>query len=422
MNPATSTAAPRFTAGMVAAIVLLVSGVAFVVLACWLVPWGAGDEVAGPVPAESVFTNAQIERGEEYASTARMLSWGSLAVATGVAALFGFTRLGSRLVRARLRWWPLAVLAAVALFALITRLATLPFAWASRQRRLEEGLTQQSTSGWLADLGREYLVQVLLTALVVIVLIWCARRWRVWWPAVAATLGAALVVVGSYLYPVLLEPVFNDFETMPDGDLRSSIMELADREGVQIDDVLIADASRRTTTLNAYVSGFGSTKRVVVYDNLVSSVPEAQVLSVVAHELGHARDGDVVIGTALGAGGTAFGVSLLAFVVNSAALRRRSGSDGAGDVRVVPLVLALAAIGSVLASPVQSTISRQIEIRADQTALEITGDPEAFQAMQTTLCIRAVCDPTPPAFTQFWFGSHPTVLERVAMAREFAGE
>ncbi|MFS3129704.1 M48 family metallopeptidase [Nocardioides sp. Bht2] len=414
--------AQGFTPSLVALIVLLVSGVAFVVLVAWLVPWGAGDQVAGPAPAESVFTTAQIRRGEEYASTARILGWSSLGVATLVAALFGLTRLGSRLVRGSTRWWPIAAVGAVALFALITRLATLPFAWAARQRRLDEGLTQQATSGWIADLAREYVVQVLLTALVLTLLIWCARRWRVWWPAVAAGVGAGLVVVGSYLYPVLLEPVFNDFETMPDGDLRSSIMALADEEGVKVDDVLIADASRRTTTLNAYVSGFGSTKRVVVYDNLVSSVPEPQVLSVVAHELGHARDGDVVTGTALGAVGTAFGVSLLAVLVNATWLRRHSGSEGAGDVRVIPLVLALVAVGTLLASPVQATISRTIETRADETALEMTGDPEAFLAMQRTLCIRAVCDPTPPAFSQFWFGTHPTVLQRVAMAREFAGE
>lgn len=422
MSPSVSDAAPRITAGVVAAVVLVVSGVLFVVLAAWLVPWAAGQSVLGSAPADSVFTAQQIRRGEAYSGTARILGWSSLGVGLLVACLLGFTRLGASLVRGSTRWWPVAVLAAVALLALITRAATLPFAWAARQRRLDEGLTQQSTSGWLADLAREYLVQVLLTTLVLVVLIWCARRWQVWWPAIAAGLGALLVVLGSYLYPVLLEPVFNDFEAMPDGELRTSIMALADREGVEVDDVLVADASRRTTTLNAYVSGFGGTKRVVVYDNLVTSVPDAQVLSVVAHELGHARDRDVLIGTALGAVGTAFGVSLLALLTSSVRLRRRSGSQGAGDVRVIPLVLALAAVGAFVASPVQATISRQIETRADETALELTGDPEAFLAMQRTLCIRAVCDPTPPPLAHFWFGTHPTVLQRVAMARAFAGE
>ena len=92
-------------------------------------------------------------------------------------------------------------------------------------------------------------------------------------------------MLGSFVYPVLVEPLFSSFTPLPDGPLRTGVLELAEVEGVHVDDVLEADASRRTTTLNAYVSGFGSTRRVVLYDNLVRDVPEDQVLSVVAHEL-----------------------------------------------------------------------------------------------------------------------------------------
>jgi STE24 endopeptidase len=215
------------------------------------------------------------------------------------------------------------------------------------------------------------------------------------------------------VYPVVVEPLFNSFEPLPNGSLRSSILRLADREGVRVEDVLVADASRRTTTLNAYVSGFGSTRRVVVYDNLVEGLPEDQALSVVAHELAHARHGDVVVGSALGAAGALAGVGLLALLVGAGPTRRRSMADPA----VVPLVLALIAIGSLLASPVQNTISRQVETRADVDALRTTRDPEAFVAMQRQLALRSLADPTPPAWSQFWFGSHPTTLTRIAIAR-----
>ena len=183
-----------------------------------------------------------------------------------------------------------------------------------------------------------------------------------------------------------------------------------------VDDVLVADASRRTTTLNAYVSGFGGTRRVVVYDNLVDDVPQDQALSVVAHELAHAKHDDVLIGSLLGAAGAVFGVGLL-----GAAWSARVGA-GPGvamrDPRVVPLVLALLALGTLLASPVQNAISRQIETRADVDALEATGDPEAFVAVQRQLALRSLADPTPPAWSQFWFGSHPTGLTRIAIAQQ----
>ena len=182
-----------------------------------------------------------------------------------------------------------------------------------------------------------------------------------------------------------------------------------------IDDVLVADASRRTTTLNAYVSGFGSTRRVVLYDNLVEDVPQDQVLSVVAHELAHAKHDDVLTGSLLGVAGAVFGVGLLGLVVGAVGPRRGVAMR---DPAVVPLVLALLAIGTLLASPIQNTISRQIETRADVDALEATGDSDAFVAVQRQLMVRSLADPTPPAWSQFWFGSHPTGLTRIAIAQQ----
>jgi STE24 endopeptidase len=215
--------------------------------------------------------------------------------------------------------------------------------------------------------------------------------------------------------------LFNDFTPMKAGPLRSDILALAAKEHVHIDDVLVADASRRTTTLNAYVSGYGSTRRVVVYDTLLTGLsrPEAEV--VVAHELGHAKHDDVLLGTVLGALGSAAGIGLLGLVLSRRWLLHRAGADGLGDPRVVPLVLALAVVGSLLTSPVQNTISRAIEARADRAALQATQDPETFIAMQRQLALRSLADPTPPAWSQFWFGSHPTVLQRIGLAEAMGG-
>ena len=207
---------------------------------------------------------------------------------------------------------------------------------------------------------------------------------------------------------LLVEPLFNHFEPLPDGPLRSQVLALADEEGVQVDDVLVADASRRTTTLNAYVSGFGSSRRVVVYDNLVDDADDREILSVVAHELGHARHDDVLTGSLLGAAGALLGVGLLGLLVGRVA-----------DPRQVPRVLALAAIAVFLASPVQNGISRRIETRADVASLRTTHDPEAFIEVQKELALTSLADPTPYAITQFWFGSHPTTLQRIALAERF---
>ena len=399
----------------VALVTLAVGGIAFVVLALWLVPWSpVPGGTPDPAPVSSVFTPAEIARGEDYARLARLWSWSSLAVSLVVSCVLGFSRWGRRLVGRLPGWWWVRVVLAVAAVELVVRLATLPFSVMLRRHALENGLSTQAWSAFAADVAKGYGVNLVATSLLLVVLIGCARRWPRAWPAVAGGLLGVLVLVGSFVYPVLVEPLFNDFHSLPDGELRTAVFELADREGVPVDAVLVADASRRTTTLNAYVSGFGGTRRVVLYDNLVDDVPQDETLSVVAHELAHAEHDDVLTGSLLGAAGAVFGVGLLALLVGL------SRSTRMRDPEVVPLVLALVAIGTLLSAPVQNGISRRIETRADVEALEVTADPEAFEAVQRQLALRSLADPAPPALSQFWFGSHPTGLTRIAIARQLA--
>jgi STE24 endopeptidase len=298
---------------------------------------------------------------------------------------------------------------------LIGRLVTLPFSILIRRRNLDYGLTEQAWGAWAVDYGKSLLVSWVLTSLVLLVLVFAARRSPRRWFAWAGGAAAALTLAGSFLYPLVLEPVFNEFHPLPDGPLRTSVLKLADEQGVEVDDVLVADASRRTTTLNAYVSGFGSTRRVVVYDNLVKDLPRDEARVVIAHELAHAKHDDVVVGTGLGAVGALLGVSLLALVLDSSWVRRRADVTGPADPAAVPLVLALGAVALLLVSPVQNSVSRAIEVRADRDALVATGESATFVSMQRELALASLSDPTPPAWSQFWFGSHPTVLQRAGL-------
>jgi len=395
-------------------IVLAIGGIGSVVVASLLVPWHPVPWQVGPqVAPGDVFTPEQIARAEDFAGPARALSLSSLGLSLVVVSVLGFTPLGRRLMHRIRGPWPVAVVLGVLGMVLLGRLVTLPVALVLRDHIHDYGLSHQALSGWFVDQATSLGVQTVMSSLVLIVLIGCARRWPRAWPGIAGAGLAALVMAGSFVYPVLVEPLFNNFESLPDGSLRTAIMHLADREGVHVDDVLVADASRRTTTLNAYVSGFGNTRRVVLYDNLVNDTPQDQTLSVVAHELGHAKHDDVLTGSVLGASGAVAAVGLLGLVAGGGWLRRGPGLASAG---AVPLVLALSAWGSLLGSPVENAISRQIETRADVTALESTHDPSAFVGVQKQLAVRGLSDPTPPALLQFWFGSHPTTLTRIGIA------
>ena len=401
----------RRTPTKVAAVVAVVGAVAFVALATTLVPW---DPVPGPTltapAADTVFSPHQIAAAEAFTRGARLWSWSSLGVSLAIACWLGFSSLGLRLARAVPGPWWARVVLIVAVLALVGRIATLPFALLLHDHLVDYGLSTQTRPEFLLDLAKGEAIGVVVTSLAVLVVVGSARRWKRAWPAVAGGVLAGFVIVGSLAYPVVIEPIFNHFEPLPDGQLRSQILALADQEGVDVDEVLVADASRRTTTLNAYVSGFGTTRRVVVYDNLVEDLPRGEALSVVAHELAHARHRDVLTGSLLGAAGVLCGMGLLGLVVG---LRRGASIS---DPAVVPFVLALVALAGFVSTPVQNTISRQIETRADVDALRATRDPEAFVQMQKELALRSFSEPTPPALVQLWFGSHPTTMQRIGLA------
>lgn len=410
-------------AALVAAVVL---GAALVLVIVLRTPWDVLPEPPGgrtPVDPTAGLSPAEIGRAESFVAALRPASLASLVLGLVVAAVLGLTRLGARVVRAAGRplgnRWAGEVLLGVLALAVIGRLVTLPLSAYGEVVRHRYGLSTRGWGLWLRDVAVSTGIDAGLTALALLVLVALARKApRTWW-AWGAVGAAALVVTGSFLWPVLIEPAFNRFEPMPAGPLRTDLLALADENGTPVQDVLVSDASRRTTALNAYVSGFGSTRRIVVYDTVLDRLTDAEIESITAHELGHVATDDVLTGTLIGALGAAAGVAVLGWVV-SPRLLRRAGADTVGDPRAIPLVLFLVAVGSLAAAPVQNMVSRQVEARADVHALDLTGDPDTFVAMQQGLARTNLSDPDPPAAWQWFFGSHPTTAQRVALAKDWA--
>jgi STE24 endopeptidase len=402
-------------------------GAALVLVIALRTPWQPLPVPPGgrtPVDASAVLPADRIATAEAFAAALRPASVASLLLGLAVVALLGLTPLGARLVRGVARplggGWGWQVLLGVLALSVIGRLATLPLSAYGEVVRHRYGLSTRTWPLWARDVAVSTAIDTGLTALTLLGLVWLVRRApRTWW-AWAAGAAAALVVAGSFLWPVVIEPVFNRFEPLPAGELRTELLQLAEDNGTPVEDVLVADASRRTTALNAYVSGFGSTRRIVLYDTVLEQLPPDEIESIVAHELGHVSTDDVLTGTLIGALGAGAAVALLGWLLSWTPLLRRAGADAPGDPRVVPLVLFLAALGTLLSTPVQNLVSRHIEARADVHALDLTADPEAFTAMQRRLASTNLNDPDPPAAWQWWFGSHPTAAQRVAMAQDWS--
>ncbi|MFI5953497.1 M48 family metallopeptidase [Cryptosporangium sp. NPDC051539] len=383
-----------------------------------------GTRGGGAPDASTDFSDAEIARGSAFRAAVRPWSLSRLLVGLIVALALGLTPLGARLIGAAARplggsWWAEALLGGLVL-GLVATIATLPLAARTEVLLRRFGLSTQNWGGWFADQAKGWAISAVLTAVVTLVLFALIRATPDWWWTWAAAGAAAFVFLASFAFPVLIEPVFNKFTPMPDSALRTSILQLAERDGEPVKDVLIADASRRTTALNAYVSGYGASRRIVIYDTLLKDAPPDEIESVVAHELGHAVDGDVVTGTVLGALGAAAAVCGLALLGAWSPLLKRAGVDDLTDPRSLGLLLAIIAVVGALATPMQAVVSRRIEARADEHSLELTRDPEAFVSMERRLALQNRADLRPNPFFQFWFGTHPTTVERIAAAREFA--
>jgi STE24 endopeptidase len=416
----------RARARRLALLVAVVLGVALAVVIAVVTPWHLLPTPPGgrtPADPAAAFTPQQIARAESFAAALRPASLAALVLSLVVSAVFGLTRAGAATARAVARpfgggWgWRVFLGAIVVLVA--GRLVTLPLAAYGEVIRHRYGLSTRGWGLWARDVATATGISAGLTALGLLVVVALARRApRSWW-AWAGAGAAVLVVAGSFLYPLLIEPAFNRFDSMPASPLRTELFALAERSGTPVQDVLVADASRRTTALNAYVSGFGSTRRIVVYDTVLDQLPDAEIESIAAHELGHVANDDVLTGTLIGALGAGAGVSLLGWLLGVTPLLRRAGAAGPGDGQVVGLLLFLLAVGTLVSTPVQNLVSRHIEARADLHALDLTRDPASFIAVQRALGVANLSDPDPPAIWQWFFGSHPTVPQRIAFAEDW---
>lgn len=394
---------------------VVLAALALGVVAWLAVPWAdASWSAASSVPPERYFSPAQIAAGERHAAAVRLPARAALVVWLVVLVTLALSRRVRRGLTRLPGPWPLRVGTAVVLALGMARLATLPLGWRIHRVNVRDGLSTQSTPAWLRDVAVSFAVTAVLMTALALLVIGFARRTRRWYLPVGMIVMVATAVL-SLAWPLVVEPLFNRFTALPEGRLRAEVMALADRQEVDVATVLVADASRRTTTANAYVSGLGPSRRVVLYDTLLRDHPRREVLAVVAHEVAHARHRDVVLGTTFGALGGGVGVGLLAAVGHSGAVRRRL-AHGFADPAAAVVVVALAAVGGAVAAPFGNVVSRSVEVRADEDALAATRDPAAFIALQRRLAVRSLADLTPPAWSQLWFGSHPTTLQRIEMA------
>jgi STE24 endopeptidase len=297
---------------------------------------------------------------------------------------------------------------------------TLP--WAIYQawwRETQYGLTEQPLTGWLTEALMETAITVVLLGLLIVGLYAIIRHARRLWWAWGAGLTAVAVVFMMIVSPIVFEPLFNDYTPAPDGPMRDSVVELAQRTGTPDDKIFIYDGSKQSDRYTANVSGLFGSARVAMSDVMFAKGADlAEVRGVVGHEMGHYvhMHSLWMTGIMILLAGLVFWLIDRLFPV----AKRLLGAGRVGDISDpagLPVLAAIGAVIGLLLTPVTNTMIRLIEQDADQFSLTHANEPDGLsKALIKTAEYRA---PSPSAIEEILFYDHPSVENRIRMAMEW---
>ncbi len=321
-------------------------------------------------------------------------------------------------------------LIAVPLFLLTTDFLELPLEAYQQRVSLAYGLSVQSWGSWFRDQAiGEAIVLVLGTILLWLMIVIIRKRPRRWWFYFWFPVYAMFVLI-MYGGPWVIDPLFNDFVPLDKNNapLVTQIEKLTARSGLSIPPsrMFEMDASKKTKELNAYVTGFGASKRIVVWDTTIQKMTPPETLFVVGHEMGHYVLDHIIYGLVLGAVGI-FIMLYLIYRISGWTLRRFGGRwhiRELGDWAALPMIFLILGIVGFFASPVANTISRQLEHNADIYGLEVThginaNSREAAAHAFQVLGEISLVYPYPSRFVVCWYGSHPSIADRVRFAHDY---
>jgi STE24 endopeptidase len=281
-------------------------------------------------------------------------------------------------------------------------------------------LSHQGLASWLGDFGKELAVNLAIVPVLGAVALAVITRVKRWWLVLWAC-SVPLTVLLIVIQPVMLDPIYNDFEPLQDQVLRGKLLNLASRAGIEGGRVYQVNMSRQTTTMNAYVNGIGPTNRIVLWDTLLAKLDHDETLAVMGHEMGHYVLNHIWKGLAF-----SVAVSFAGFFVAQRVYDRGLGRWGArwgcsspGDAASLPWLLFVAGGITFLLSPVYSGFSRAIEHEADVFSLELTHLNEPMATAFRKMAEDSKMDPSPPAVMELWCYSHPPIAKRIPFALSY---
>jgi Zn-dependent protease with chaperone function len=365
------------------------------------------------------FSAEEIGKAKSYVTPLRRMTTAGKVVATVAdLAVVGFHVAPKVLSAFNVANWVGRLVVTVVLVTLVGTVVSIPFdAWRELSYDKRWEFSTQTVKGFVVDQVKGVLLGIVLFSLLFAPLWAVIRATELWWVYGWLVMAAISLAIGV-LAPVVIMPIFNKFTPLDDADLRDDLLALARQADADVSEVLVSDASRRSRKDNAFVTGMGKTRRIVLFDTILTR-PREQLRSVTAHELGHWKLHHIrrIVPVQLVVLFAAFLV-LRVLLTWDAALDF-AGVDSARDPAALPLLLLAFGASGAVTNLVVTWMTRANEREADLFALRVTGDPTSFTEMIRSLSTDNLAD-LAPSWWRRVTQTHPPSAERMAMAQAWS--
>ncbi|NLX61134.1 MAG: M48 family metallopeptidase [Tissierellia bacterium] len=303
----------------------------------------------------------------------------------------------------------------IIIFSLIDLIISLPTAYGSFLLRLRYGLSNQSVYRWIELILKNFALNTIGLIMAVCFLYYLMRISPTRWWLYLGLLSIPIITFIIFISPTYIDPIFNKYTAIEDELLREDIKALLDKAGVGDASIFVVDKSRDTNTLNAYMTGVFSSKRIVLWDTTINKLEREEILSITAHEIGHYVLGHIWKSIILGG---MFSVLLIYLIYKTSTwiLINSNGSFGFNklySIASLPLLIFVLNFYMFFANPIINYASRHMEREADAFEINLTKDREAAISTMIKLSEESLSIPRPSRIYKIWYYTHPPVEERI---------
>ncbi len=303
----------------------------------------------------------------------------------------------------------------VLLMNLLIALLMFPLQYYSYKVSRDYGINIQPFNLWLWDKGKSFLVDFIINVPVVWLLYTIIRKSQKRWWFYFWLISIPLTIFVYFVQPVIIDPIFNEFQPLQNQELKQDILAIAKKANIPTNQVYQVNMSKKTTAMNAYVTGIGSNARIVLWDTTLEKLNKDEILFIMAHEMGHYVYHHIywmLFGTIL----SSFFLFYIGYKLLHWLIMRYGdywGIKKIGEINSLPLILLILSVLTFAVAPIENTVSRASERAADAYGIKMTHNKEAATSAFQKLAVDSLVEPNPPKLVKIFLYTHPTMVERL---------